>query len=189
MSIRKIQFFFTATLCISILLTGSGQAQEARLSNINLSNTRDDLLIYLSLDGAFREKLKKAIHSGVPATFSFYLNLYQVRSMWMDKNLIDLKLTSTIKYDNLKKEYKVTRSWKKHNPTVTKSFEEAQKIMTEIKSHKIYPLSGLEKGKRYQLHTKAEVSKITLPFYLHYVLLFVALWDFETDWYIVDFIY
>jgi hypothetical protein len=28
-----------------------------------------------------------------------------------------------------------------------------------------------------------------LPFYLHYVLFFLSFWDFETDWYTVDFIY
>jgi hypothetical protein len=35
----------------------------------------------------------------------------------------------------------------------------------------------------------AQLDKIRLPFYLHYVLFFVSLWDFETDWYAVDFRY
>jgi hypothetical protein len=61
--------------------------------------------------------------------------------------------------------------------------------MTEIHSLKIIPLSELEKGRQYQLRVKAEFSKKTLPFYLHYVLFFVSLWDFETDWYALDFIY
>jgi hypothetical protein len=50
-------------------------------------------------------------------------------------------------------------------------------------------LGQLEKGQQYQLRTKAEVGKQTLPFYLHYVLFFVSLGDIETDWYTIDFIY
>ena len=72
---------------------------------------------------------------------------------------------------------------------MTKSFEEAQKLMSEINSLSIIPLGRLEKGRQYQLRTKAEVSKKTLPLNLHYVLFFVSLWDFETDWYTIDFIY
>ena len=40
-----------------------------------------------------------------------------------------------------------------------------------------------------QIRAKAELSKLTLPFFLHYVFFFVSLWDFETDWYTIDFIY
>jgi hypothetical protein len=61
--------------------------------------------------------------------------------------------------------------------------------MAEIDSLKIVPLWKLEKGGKYQIRAKAELSKLTLPFYLHYILFFVSLWDFETDWYTIDFIY
>ena len=178
-------------LLLGILLIGleSASAQEARLTNITVSNTRDDLLLYLNLEGAFSEKLKKAILSGLPATFSFLAKLKSVRNIWVDKEIADITVTHTIKYDNLKKEFIVKRSWKNDEPEVTKSFSEAQKWMTEVNSLKVIPLGQLEKGQQYQLRTKAEVSKQTLPFYLHYVLFFVSLWDIETDWYTIDFIY
>ena len=164
-------------------------AQDAKLVNINISNTRDDLLIYFNVEGAFREKLKKAVLSGAPTTFSFYVNLYRVRNFWPDKNIADIKVTHTVKYDTLKKEFTVKRPWKNSKPVVTKSFQEAQRLMSKIDSLEVVLLSKLEKGRRYQTRAKAEVSKLTLPFYLHYVLFFVSLWDFETDWYTIDFIY
>jgi len=183
---RKI---FIILLILVFLFQTPAFAQDARLVNLNISNTRDDLLIYFTVEGAFREKLKKAILSGAPATFLFYINLYRVRNFWPDKNIADIKITHTIKYDILKKEFTVKRPWKNSKPVVTKSFQQAQKLMTEIDSLKVVSLSSLEKGKRYQTRAKAEVSKVTLPFYLHYVLFFVSLWDFETDWYTIDFIY
>ena len=66
---------------------------------------------------------------------------------------------------------------------------EAEKLMTEIDSLKVLPLDRLVTGSRYQIRTKAQLSKVRLPLYLHYILFFVALWDFETDWYTIDFIY
>lgn len=169
--------------------TGLAQARDAQLTNIIVTNTRDDFLVYLTVKGAFRDKMKKAILSGVPTTFSFFLTLYEKRNMWLDKKIADVKVTHTIKYDNLKNEFVVYRSWKNGKLERTKSFAEAQKLMTEIDSFKIVPLSRLEKGKQYQLRAKAELNRLTLPLYLHYVLFFVSLWDFETDWYTIDFIY
>jgi len=164
-------------------------AQEATLKNIIVTNTRDNLLIYLMVDGAFEEKLVSVINSGVPTTFSFFVNLYRKRAFWIDKKIASLTLVHTIKYDNLKNTYTVTRSWDTTAPQVVDHFDEATKLMTEIDSLKVAPLDLLQKGQRYQIRTKAELSRITLPLYLHYVLFFVSLWDFETDWYTIDFIY
>ena len=185
MNRKSLAFLFGIILCVHNLAF----AQNAKLTDIIVTNTRDDLLVYLTVEGAFTEKMKKAITSGVSTTFSYYISFYQVRNIWFDKNIEDVKLTNTIKYNNLKEEYIITRSWEKGGPQVTKSFDEAQKLMSEIDSFKIVPLKQMEKGVHYQLRAKAELSKVTLPFYLHYVLFFVSLWDFETDWYTVDFIY
>jgi hypothetical protein len=182
---RIIIIFLVAFL----LLPPPAFAQEARLTNIIVTNTRDDLLVYMTVEGAFTEQMKEAILSGVPATFSFLIQIYQARNFWFDKEIADLETTHTIKYDTLKKEFEIRRSWQNDKPLTTKSFVEARKLMTEIDSLKIVSLSKLEKGTQYQLRTKAELSKLTLPYYLHYVLFFVSLWDFETDWYTIDFIY
>ena len=176
-------------MIIFLLFQNSAFGQDARLTNIIVTNTRDDLLLYFNVEGAFRDKMRTAILSGVPTSFSFFINLYKTRNLWIDKKLADMKITHTIKFNNLKNEYIVTRSWKGDESIVTQSFEEAQKLMTEVGSLKIASLGVLEKGSRYQVRAKAELSKVTLPFYLHYIFVFVSLWDFETDWYTVDFIY
>ncbi|MGD8297474.1 MAG: DUF4390 domain-containing protein, partial [Desulfobacterales bacterium] len=78
LSLRKP---IASALVLGMLVLGQVDAfaQEATLTNITVSNTRDDLLLYLNLEGAFSEKLKKAILSGVPATFSFVTKLNRVR--------------------------------------------------------------------------------------------------------------
>ena len=186
---KRATLFVILLLILLFVVPHAGFTQDAILTNITVSNTRDDLLLYLNLEGAFREEMKNAILSGVPATFSFFAKLNRTRNFWFDQTIADIEVTHTIVYDNLKKEFTVKRSWKEGNPEITKSFKEARKWMTEINSLKLIPLNRLEKGEQYQLRVKAEVSKKTLPFYLHYILFFVSLWDFETDWYAIDFIY
>ena len=186
---KRATLFVILLLILFFVVPHAGFAQDAILTNITVSNTRDDLLLYLNLEGAFREEMKNAILSGVPATFSFFAKLNRTRNFWFDQTIADIEVTHTIVYDNLKKEFTIKRSWKEDNPEITKSFKEAQKWMTEINSLKLIPLNRLKKGEQCQLRVKAEVSKKTLPFYLHYILFFVSLWDFETDWYAIDFIY
>ena len=164
-------------------------AQEARLADIILNNTRDDLLLYLKVEGAFTPEIEEAILSGVPTSFSFFITLLQVRNMWFDRELADLEVTHTVKYNNLKKEFVIQRSWENGPPMVTQSFAEAKKLLSEVASLKIIPLAKLEKGGLYQIRAKAELSRITLPFHLHHILFFISLWDFETDWYTIDFTY
>jgi len=84
-------------------------ALETRLTDITVSNTRDDLLLYVTLEGAFSPELKEIILSGVPATFSFPVKLNNVRNMWFDREIADIEVTHTIRYDNLKKEFAVRR--------------------------------------------------------------------------------
>lgn len=178
-----------AFIALFVIVQGLALAQEAKLTHIIVTNTRDDLLIYLTVEGAFTEKMEKAVQSGVPASFSFFINLYKSRSMWLDRNLADIEIVHTIKYNHLKKEFIINRSWDPNSPVIAQSFAEAKKLMAEIDSLKIIPLKTLEKGKQYQIRAKAKLSKLTLPYYLHYVLFFLSMWDFETDWYTIDFIY
>ena len=184
--IIKTWVFF---LVIFLPFQNHAYAQDATLNNIIVNNTRDDLLLFLEVEGAFREKLEKAILSGVPTTFSFFVTLHRDRSFWLDEKIADISVAHTIKYNNLKKEFVITRSWEPGKTSVTQSFEEAQKLMSEIKSIHIISLDKLTKGSHYQIKTKAELSKLTLPLSLHYILFFVSLWDFETDWYTIDFTY
>lgn len=175
-----ISFFFLAPVALS---------QDATLTNIIVTNTSSDLLVYLNVEGAFREQTLNAIMSGVPATFSFFIKLNQKRSMWFNKAIADIEITNSVKYNNLKKEFIVERSWENGKIRTVQSLIEAQKLMTEVDGLKIIPLNKLEKGRQYQVQAKAQLSKLTLPYYLHYVFFFVSLWDFETHWYTIDFIY
>jgi hypothetical protein len=173
---------------IMICLSSFAFAQEAKLTDIEVSNNRDDLLVFLKVDGAFNQKLNEAVLNGIPATFSFFITLEESRTMWPDKTISELNITHTLKYNNLKKSFSIKRSWEKTALT-TESFKEAKQMMSEIKSLKLVSLKKLTKGSKYQVNAKAELDEVKLPFFLNYIIFFASLWDFETDWQSFEFDY
>lgn len=189
--ITKLIHKQTITVLFGLLLffPDSAVGQEAKLTNLLVSNNRDNLIIYCKAEGVFTEKIKKAIISGVPITFSFIITLSQVRDFWPDKKIIEKNITHSIKYSSLKKEYTITRSWESGKSSNTKAFTEAQKKMSKIDNFYLITLNRLEKGQRYQIQAKAKLIRRSRPFYLRYFLFFISMWDFETEWSRIDFIY
>jgi len=177
-------------IAICFLLPSIALAKNtALIENIKLANTRDDLLTYFDVMHAFTDKTNQGVLNGIPTTFSFYISLYKTDGSWFDKEIADIRIKSTIKYNSLKKEFSVLRSWKNDVPVVTQSFEEAKSLMTEIDNLKIIPLNQLVKKDKYQLRIKAELDKVILPLSLHNVFFFVSFWDFQTNWYVINFTY
>ena len=164
-------------------------AKEAYLSDFVVTNTRDHLLIYFKVNNCFTPEMNNAIESGIETTFTFFVQLSEKRDLIWDKKIADLEVNHSIKYDSLKKTYSVRFSEDNNREVTARTFEEAKKLMAEIVALKVVPMHQLKKGKRYQIQMMAQLDKIRLPFYLHYVFFFLSLWDFETDWYAVDFRY
>ena len=182
---------FTLLLLFCFLLSFPSplQAAEATLSDIIVTNTQEDLLVFFDIQGCFTREMEEAILNGIPTTFTIVIKLYRTRVVWLDASIASITLEHTIKYDSLKNVFRVTRSEEGDTELVVKDFETAKKTMAEIRNIRVVSLKELQERGKYQLRVKAELEKVRLPLYLHYVLFFVSLCDFETDWYTVDFIY
>lgn len=189
LSVPVICLCLFASCVFPSAVMAADKEQNAIIENIKLANTRDDLLTYFDVKQAFTEKTNQAILNGVPTTFSFYATLFQSDGSWFDKKVADIQVKSTLKYNPLKKRIFCSASLEKEDTVSTQSFEEAKLLMTEIDNLKIIPLNQLVKGDKYQLRIKAELDKVTLPLSLHYVFFFVSFWDFETNWYLINFTY
>ena len=162
---------------------------EARLSDIIVTNTRDHLLAYFNVKDCFTEEMNSAIMNGIQTKFTFIVKLYEVRNAWFDRKIADIKLTHAIEYNSLKNEFRLSLPEQHKEEVNTKDFDEAKELMADVVALKVARLDELKRGLIYQLRMKAELDKIELPFYLNYVFFFLSLWDFETDWYSVIFRY
>ena len=181
--------YVSVFLSLLFLLSGSVWADEARITDIVVTNSTEDLLVYFTVTDCFTEDMKKAIDNGVSTVFNFLIRLDEVRNFWWDKEIADLRISHEIKYDNLKNIYILKLASGDGKEIYVKDFDKARKLMSEVAGYKVTSLKNLQKGVRYQIGIMAELDKIRLPFYFHYVFFFLSLWDFKTDWYIVDFKY
>ncbi len=155
---------------------------DAELTNLIVRNSNDQLQVDLMIKGIFTEEMKAAVSKGIPISLTFLILLYEVRDYWFDDKIISKTALHDIKFDVLKKEYRIRRSWEKRIPLVIKDFEKAQSLFSEIKEFDVIPLKRLKKGKQYQLRVKSELSGNKVHFT-------GFPWEFETDWYTLNFIY
>ena len=188
MNQRKAALFFFILLLIGAWVP-SASAKGAYLADIALAEDGESLLVSFRVGDCFTEEMNRAIESGINTTFTYFVGLYEKRNMWWDRKLKAMKLNRSIKYDNLKKIYELRFSGQSDRTVTVRDFEEAKDLMAAVKKLQVTPLANLEEGGRYQLRMMAELDKIRLPLYLHYVFFFLSLWDFATPWYKVDFRY
>jgi Domain of unknown function (DUF4390) len=181
-----LSFLSIATLAAASVFH---RGAEATLSDIIVTNTREDLLVFFKIEGCFNREMDEAILNGIPTTFTIFVQLSRARLFWADESLSAREIEHSIKHDSLKNEFNLRRTEDGGKALVFKDFAAAKKAMAEVKGLKVAPLQRLVKGNKYQLRVKAELQKVRLPLNLHYVLFFLSLWDFETDWYTVDFTY
>ncbi|MFA4910016.1 MAG: DUF4390 domain-containing protein [Desulfobacteria bacterium] len=186
---RYTTAFFTIVLLIILFLPSNALCKKARIKDVIVTNTPKELLVYFSVEGCFTKKMEEAILNGIPTTFTFFIDLYSPRGLWFDKILATVTVRHTIIYNNLRNEFTVTLNSKDKKEVTLKDFLEAKKAMAEVNGITVIPMSSLKKNNKYYVRIKAKLDPIKLPFFLDYVLFFVSLWDFETDWHTESFIY
>ena len=164
-------------------------SKEAVLKNIEIGNAGSHLVLSFDVAGCFTENMKKAIENGMNTTFNFFIRVYEVRDLWWDKKISDIKINHDVQYDSLKKVYMIRLFENGDKPLFVRDFSEVKKRMSAITGLRLARLEDLRKGAHYQVRLMAELDKIRLPLNLHNVFFFLSLWDFETDWYMVDFTY
>jgi len=176
-------------ICVLIIIFtyNLAHATQASLQNIVLDSKNKNLTLSFKLEDAFSEEMKEVILTGTSITFTFFVELREIKDFWIDKKIVDIKIDHMLKYNVLKKEFAIKKSCEIDEVLFTESFLEAQNLMTAIRSLRILPFNWLENGNRYQIAIKAELNKANLPPSLRSVMFFSPPWGFETDWYILDF--
>ena len=160
--------------------TGLPAALGAEVSDLIINNARGHLLLSAKVRDVITEEVKVAATDKVSATVVFSIALYQVSRFWFDKKIAHQTATNTIKYDPIKKEFSLMRSWDSGPPLVVGALGEARHLTTEIKDLKLTPLTRLEKGRYYQIRVQAVCQD-------HNAFIFSPAGCFNTDWYTVDF--
>jgi len=166
----------------TLIFPFNSYSKDARIIDMLVTNNANHVTVYAKVMNCFTKKMESAILAGVPTTFTFLLELYQEHRRWFDKKKKSVVIKQTIKYDNVKKLFYVSSAGAQQ-PSVFQDFESAKKAMAELNGAVVAPVAYLQKNEAYYIKIKAKLDKVRLPMNMEYVLFFVSLWDFETDWY------
>lgn len=169
-------------ICFFFLAATAAFSAQTRITDLVLRNSQSEVLVDLRIEDYFTEEMQAAVLNGIPINISFSIYFYEVRDFWFDNKLIGKTAFHSIRYDALRKEYRIESSWGKRAPVVEEDFSQAHKLFSEIKSLDVISLSRLKKGAHYQLRIKSELQDRNYPFS-------GAPWEFETDWYTINFVY
>ena len=185
---RKFFFlFFLAVLTACPPICASAR-NKAQISNIEIDKEGKNLEASFRLIDCFNTDMEEAILNGVPTTFRIIVYV-EKPSLLLASKIADFTLRHTIKYNRLNNEFQVELPEHPQRILVTRSFDEAKRWMSTVENLPVIPTCWLHRDQRYYLKVRAELSKVELPLFFRYILFWVSLWDFETEWYTVVFLY
>lgn len=170
-------------------LADTPPTQEVQFKDITITTSNTHLLLFGMVTNYQTDDMEKALHSGIPMKFSFFIELSRTRNSWPNEKLASIDFSHTLRYDTLKEQYQVELEEKKNKISSFSTFQEALGMMNEINGLKVIELIQLLPDNSYELRIKAELYKKTLPMQLHYVIPFVSFWDVATDWHTIEFTY
>lgn len=172
-------------LALTLGLSGAlpGAAAAASLSSVRVTNSPVNMHVYAELEGGINDKIKEAIHSGIPTTFTYFIEVRRHRRLRPDKTVFRTKVHHTVRYDALKKKYTFTTDARADaREVVLKDFDEVAERLQHLDHVALMPPGRLDPNARYTVRSKVEMKSIKLFFPLNYLLFFVSFWDFDTKW-------
>lgn len=192
MQIWRFSFGRVLSYIILVLLIMPGSiyaSGSARVSDLALINGPNSLLSFFKIENAFSPEMEKGVQNGIPLTFTFYIALSRVRTGWPDEEIISHAVDHTLTYETLKERYRLVLQEKRAVDIFMNDFAKAKRQMTAVNGFPLVPLDLLEKGIRYRLRVKARLSEKKLPLNFHSIIPFWSLWDFETEWQELEFLW
>jgi len=163
-------------------VTGFASAPQAEITNLVIKNTADSLMVDMKIDSEFTPEMRAAVLNSVPVRIKISFSLYEVRDFWFDRKAAAITVIHELRYDALKKLYKIIRSPGMLRTTYVEDFDSARLLISEINNLEVLALRDLKKGEQYQLMVGTVLSLKKYP-------LFNLYREFKTDRYTVNFIY
>ncbi len=154
-----------------------------RIQSVVVEARDGGLFVSAKLKSGFQKKTVEDIHNGIPKDFYYYFVLHQREKRWFDEELLSKTILFTVKYDTLKKNYKITQTIDNESTeTIVSEFKTMKNIVTNIKTLKLAPLETLNKRNHLFVRVKSQMQGTKRPFYLDYFLFFVPFLEIDTPW-------
>jgi hypothetical protein len=145
---------------LSVLMTAAASTAFAQASGgfrIVPIPREDKVYITLDLAGGFTEDVRAAIQSGLKTTFTYDVELRLDVPGWVDRTIGTSTVTATVAYDNLLRQYTLTRAVDGRQLEQAQEGNEARvrQWMTSLKSVPLFETRLLEPNREYYVRVRA----------------------------------
>lgn len=122
-----------------------------------------EVLLSFSAPEAVTAELREAIRSGLVVTFTYDISLRQDGFLWFDRTLARVEIAASVRYDNLTRNYHVSRmaAGKVTASQTSASEDETRAWLTDFDRLKPFSSGGLEPNAEYAVEVRARISPRT----------------------------
>jgi hypothetical protein len=180
---------------LTLLLTFTGVSQGSdlspRITDLRLAQGSQNVILSAQLVAEFDDEMRQAIRGGVPLTFTYKVRMTRRGSLFGERIVRNREIIHGLEYDPVKQLYLFTGEGygKEAVERTTKEEEEALSWLTTIQDWRLYPLNKLDRKTKYRVRVMATLRSVELPSVLGYLFFFTTIFNRETPWVQVDFIY
>ena len=144
------------TLILALPIEGSAGSSLAPLT---LVNSRGKLCVSTRLNGGFSKDITETITSGIPATFSYEIELWRKRKRWKDKFMYSKVLDRVVTFNSLRGVFKVAQkgspgSWRRKS----KHLQEVKSWVTLLDTLPLVKVSALDPSNEYYVRVRVIVT-------------------------------
>jgi hypothetical protein len=96
-------------MAILLLMPVPAFAKDAKIVDLRVESVGDEFTASFRVEGAFTEEMEERIGSGLETSFRHRIRVYRRRTGWLDKEIREKIVTTTVKYDSLTRQYTLSR--------------------------------------------------------------------------------
>jgi hypothetical protein len=151
----------THTFWLSVLLAAL-TAPLVAADVVRVTSVARDGKVWVSfeLSGAFTPEVQDAIHSGLPTTFTYDVDLRRDVPLWPDRTLASATIAVTVTYDTLTRRHQLSRTLNGHIEAnrVTEDEDEVRHWLTVFDRLPLFATSDLEANTEYYLRVRVQTQ-------------------------------
>jgi hypothetical protein len=154
-----VRTFGRLALATALLLAAAGGAVLSAADGLRVMPLVRDgrVLVSFELADGFTPEVYEAIHSGLPTTFAYEIELRRSVPFWIDRTLAAATVASSVKFDNLTRRHQLGRTLdgRMEESRVTEDEGEVRPWMTRFERVPLFRTTGLEANVEYYVRVRA----------------------------------
>jgi hypothetical protein len=156
---KSVRRWIGGLLALGIALGPVPATAELRIGDFSVFLNDFEVTVQLVLLDAVPQPFLESLRSGIPVQARLFVELWRFRRFWADTQLQARTLDRQLSFNVLVKEYKVVFApAEQREPYLTKDLREAQRVLSDVRTLKLVPVSDLDARELFYVRARAEVS-------------------------------